>query len=1556
MTKAKGKIKFNIPTSVDKVYKNYFIYPKGKTHDIFFLENSFIFKKKLFLNPTDNKGKKNIVQNEYWTCNFHCPITNEVIGPGIIRDEHKSSLFSPPSRKRSLTSTTYIHKQDDDDGVIYYRNRSTALEACCAKIFDHIPLHVRQQFYRGENIDRNKYPSNFCEDDLDINVLEALASVDFHRNVIQNKDLIPLVEENSFPIQPVDSAENEKGIMNRAQILKKLHRSYYDPSISGNKIERIIHKSITITSFNDEVTGKTWWHAEFTSPISNETFTCGTSTYRESKIINGQTYYEQENWARRAAIQRATDCFVHRGGWTNTTTDDFKFDKKLLNGYVNFCKEEPYDSEEIYSVKPLQDIINSKYDEGDDVDVYQNVLISRNNEEIISSKFDDQNEAVKDDFINEENDAKQNLDKTRKMLQPIDEFRKLLISYDPAMHDTNFTKGMTYLFLYTHFNDEVTGKTWWHAEFTTPVSNETFKCGTLKHLESKNINGQIYYQTKTLARSATIGRAVDCFAHRGGWTNTNADDFKFDNKYLVGYDNFCMEAPYDSEEIFSVQVLPEQPKMDINQTNQMMISKLAPKSIIYSRYNALLSEPLPRDNFSTVSIEIGDDNIEYWTSTFECPLTGRTFLSGTLKEYLNETNGDEIIPKMISVNGMVYYRSKKDAEHAASGRANDVLSSINYFASYGVSEHIIVPQFCDEDPHSYFLNEGLQRDEELDYGEDDDYVIQEVPQAGSKMQGSNALEAVLEAWVDSSTTLHNPIEKYRLPNNTKSIFTTDIITTAKAWFAHMEDEMIAISEEKNQPFHQNMQSDYSMTKVFSLLQAPVTISSCNAILKALGNANNQRTNNNTSYTPGLDDSPESPILLSDHSKFIQDSTLNLVNKSPLHLLIIEEIKSLPKSDNYEERTRVRSYDNSHIDDIESVEDIATNIITLILRMSELSQKDIHRPNTETFNQFLRCLRRTNAYETALAAESYLNNLQSGGLFHGLANIKPDTQSFNAVMQHFSSVHNNLSSHQKLFELFFHLCNDPDLKPDKTSFLIALKGLAKYSDNEVFDVERAIQWKNSIDEYLLEHKVPSFDFDVDMYNALIPKLDSIQELNEKLQIIFEDGFRHDDNTKATKAIQNAENLEKWISFMEHRSHTENDTYLFPNTKTFEALIYAWIKTGTQNGLLRAEYWANQALEASSTEMSDTARLETFYPIVSAWAQSGENLGIEKVEKWIDKLSDMSSTSPHLHPDYTIRSKLIIAKCRNQELSSRNHINSSLDIGEEIDSSAKDCSDSLLQLLHEIKQAKRGNIDNFDISPFEATLDSWNRCISPTLGENEIQNIVTEMLGNINTFKEFRMLFYESCLTQEKKFQAMDANNSHSLIKTQDPKLIKLLSDTASLYKRFISYLRQHNSIQPDMYFHHVEKLFRHYETQEPCCGNLQGTRISRQTIDFYNEALEWCKALHHPTQYGDTIRLAMYIFDQCKQHYEHQRLEEIEMLQISHKIIDIVNSAIPRDNEKRMILRRIWGDLDAFGVEPTSASNDHISDIIYQEARQNTIKGPVHKRGRSRRQRVIKTIL
>ena len=71
------------------------------------------------------------LQREYWTCSFHCPITNIVLDSSHIQPRPQLTYYQPPRQ---------------EDGVWYYAKKSWTQYACYARIFDHLPIEIHEQY------------------------------------------------------------------------------------------------------------------------------------------------------------------------------------------------------------------------------------------------------------------------------------------------------------------------------------------------------------------------------------------------------------------------------------------------------------------------------------------------------------------------------------------------------------------------------------------------------------------------------------------------------------------------------------------------------------------------------------------------------------------------------------------------------------------------------------------------------------------------------------------------------------------------------------------------------------------------------------------------------------------------------------------------------------------------------------------------------------------------------------------------------------------------------------------------------------------------------------------------------------------------------------------------------------------------------------------------------------------------------------------------------------------------------------------------------------------
>ena len=367
--------------------------------------------------------------------------------------------------------------------------------------------------------------------------------------------------------------------------------------------------------------------------------------------------------------------------------------------------------------------------------------------------------------------------------------------------------GLTYTSI-SHRGIDGSERIYWTSEFRSPITSEIFSAGNSIGQDSICVDGKAYYGGKKAAKAAVLSRAVDCFVHRQGWINHDSasEPYRFPSDYLEGvsYEPFCLDTPYDSSADVKICLDPFVPPPRKENTSETLVTA---KSVVYNSYQKVLREAINQDCFVTESIDvdINGEIVPYWTSTFECPITGRLFGTGTLI-YADEDPYDESsFPTMQVVGGVICYSNQKLAEHACAGRTFDILSASNFFSSFGANNYYEVPQFCQEDPNL----------DEEECEEVDEFVIEAIPFAGNfGLDGSTCrttMDVILDTWAEHSSNRAND-----LPSG-------DPISTAVSWIENMQAEA------------DGLVSPNTPTALSSLRQSTVSTFSCNAILKALAN-------------------------------------------------------------------------------------------------------------------------------------------------------------------------------------------------------------------------------------------------------------------------------------------------------------------------------------------------------------------------------------------------------------------------------------------------------------------------------------------------------------------------------------------------------------------------------------------------------------------------------------------------------------------------------------------------------------------------------------------------
>ena len=964
----------------------------------------------------------------------------------------------------------------------------------------------------------------------------------------------------------------------------------------------------------------------------------------------------------------------------------------------------------------------------------------------------------------------------------------------------------------SHLEDDVQKRVYWTAQFQSPITSECFQSGILKSEDSVRIQGETFYSNKKLARMSSVGRAVDCFIHRRGWIgNTSDNDFLFPDECVNGYEQFCVEEPYSAVGKVKVRVDVFVPPPQKEKPTDPLIT---PKQVINNRYQALLREAVVQDCFMNESIDIDVDGkmLPYWSSTFECPVTGKIFPGGTLINIV-ECSSQGTAPGTMNVDGIVYYFDKKNAEHAAAGRTFDILSATNFFSSFGLNDYKVVPRFCEEDPHSY-------TEEYADDDEYDEFVIQDVPRAGSFNTGSDSrrttMDVVLDVWAEHSV-------QYELK---ESVPSSDAISTAKSWLEKMKLEA-------------GVPGTKAASKTMTTLrQTTVSTFSCNAILKALANAH--------------------------------------LNGSA-----------------------------------GGSEDLARQIIKLMISSSSSSAELPCAPDSSTFTSYIRCLRCKSPHDTADRAENFLEDMLAGKSFEGMKLPEPDCESFNAVMKQWLYVPGE-NSHAKVAALFNRLESVADstssgLRPNKESFLLVLESLAMSEDE--FNPTEAQKWICHMQEHVSTSDDDDMIVDTEVYNAPLPLPVGQNDMKSYIKGIYSADFvskRKEEDTLHVNAIK----IENWFHEMERISVEEGKILAAPDIDTYEAVIQAWIKLASVEGLLKAEKWAMRATEASAIDSDISPRLDTFRTLALAWAWSGSSQAPQRIENIIQKLDGLSETFPELTPDGELRSLLLVA-LRNEQ---------NMDPNRTLLHRAQEAS-AYLNLIID----SHGGSEDFVLAgdAFVTLIDLWHMAASET--SEDIHSAASEIIETVRMYVK-----YTGTLSMLKeKINDPNTNVSEETLE----KGRRVFLDGDKIHEKAMQTIlsvaghEEERRKLVERYFHEIERfLLRRNNFQRMLVSLSDEWGVDDYDlpipVDLFEETLNWCKYLSNPTRNGEAIRLTIDIF-RWTLHYQQQGvIDQSKSVDIYAGVMEVISAVVQSDAEKVLLVEKIVSDI----VESNPGNNSIVSLI------------------------------
>lgn len=285
-----------------------------------------------------------------------------------------------------------------------------------------------------------------------------------------------------------------------------------------------------------------------------------------------------------------------------------------------------------------------------------------------------------------------------------------------------------------------------------------------------------------------------------------------------------------------------------------------------------------------------------------------------------------------------------------------------------------------------------------------------------------------------------------------------------------------------------------------------------------------------------------------------------------------------------------------------------------------------KPDTDCYTMYLKCFDQSDQHRIVKIAESLVSSMQLRSRYRktGHRLPRPDQSTLNTLIQltaQLGGTAGRFASH----------INDESFVPDRNSFLSVLSSAiydaSEDGDTAGFDPEFAADCIQRMQELSEELNDETLLPDVQVYNAPLrwtggPVLWAQSRPYARYvdwddyEYLYRRGFREtspaDDLT-----LKQARMIQEWLERMEQLG--VEDIRLQPNIETYEAVIQAWLRTATREGLEKAEAMVHKLFESSNTI---EPRLQTMHPILAARLYFIEQDSHSKILEILDLWSSFS----------------------------------------------------------------------------------------------------------------------------------------------------------------------------------------------------------------------------------------------------------------------------------------------------------------------------------------------
>lgn len=1210
-----------------------------------------------------------------------------------------------------------------------------------------------------------------------------------------------------------------------------------------------------------EHNGRTWFTATFTDPITNETFSSGLA--REVAKTHSRDALKLPAHLADTTILDGkvyySDLKLAEHAAAARAIDCYMFrEQNSITTDLQLCLESPYNT--------MEEGISQKID-------YENIMANKDGISLCAPSTED---AMKHE--NQPNflslaDSSSCLFHVPKVML-INAFQMCRIGCTGCFD----VQAMTH-----------DGKTWWTASFTDPRTNETFSSGLTQAVQAKRkigatlnpplhrastmiMDGKVYYSNSgKLAEHAAAARALDCYIFREGDTVSS-------KKWRL-----CLEDPYSTAEDgvaqkidYDALLFHKNQKNELSLNDESKITNTIEKGSFSCDQVLSFHLHVPKAFLHRVFLRkygVGvaynvkareHDNQKWYTATATDPITKERFPSGlgNLVRFKSSPSSLLKIPLHLAdvkiLDGEVYYNERKLAEHAAAARAIDC-----YIYRMDIADNNQL-RLCLEDPYS---TEGARQQVNYD--------------ALLKKRNELSLDEGEMGEVD---------------------------------LTHLFQRFEALGDEVEVCEFDSGDDDLPVLTI-SFAEGANKVTKVHNDLSTMG-----RILEIWTETPGLDSFSE---------QLYSKSTRHYENESPSAKInsILKwyeridnepnnegEIFALAKLCNKILTALGNANSDLHLEDEERCVNVQKDAKIILDRIISLSAtlNDSNEPSilgADTLTAYIRCLNRENPAHSAESAENLLKSMLTNGKLNGVNLPLPNVGTYNAVLGLWALVGGvkGQSCANRVYSLLeaASLGSDDErsLRPNKETFMTLLSVNSKKDGKFSFD--QAKSWLCSFQTLVK---------DADVYAAAIG-LNPTDPRYVNSWISSGDQYIGGFKSAGTDSKDEASDVAKWLLYAE-------ECGVYPNAEMYEAIIRAWIKTGTKDGLLIAEDWAKRAVSSSSR-----IRVETFHPIIAAWALCQFERAPARVKEWINQLTGLSATHPHLKPGLNTLSAQIIA-WRNVQagiISKANETKQS-SLGEEnanesVDktkmlrdvemtfAAAENCMQSLKDLF---PQSKLDGVQDTMamLSMLTHTVKAWGSAsqfalLNPTGSASlDTSHGVHEMLNVARLF--------DAKINGEQT----DEGDAH--------KILHLMGET---YAEVISQLHHIDSSSDSdtttaCYFSReladVEKMLYNYEfysrSHFPHGSFTPESKALRHRI--YKESLRGCAGVKSSADYGHVVRLCRLIMEQLA--WLDERCMDIENGNGKEDITDIfvdiallAGNTVKNPHERTYVLTVMWNNAAHF---------------------------------------------